>query len=68
MNPPVYADNCQVCGQEHLNIELLSVKLGNKSLSRILICLGCMIHIDTVKNDYQSAIDLLTQISRFRDV
>lgn len=64
----VHADNCQACGQEQLNIELVPVKLGNKSLSRIRICLGCLVHTNkedySIQNDYQEAIELLTQTTK----
>lgn len=66
----VHADNCQACGQEQLNIELIPVKLGHKTLSRIRICLGCLIHTNkedySIQNDYQEAIKLLTQTVKKR--
>lgn len=65
MSNTVYADNCQACGQEHLNIELIPVKLGNKALSRLRICLGCLAHSNTY-DDYKEAAELIMQTSKLR--
>lgn len=62
MSTIVYADNCQACGQEYLNIELIPVKLGSKALSRIRICLGCFTHSD-IQDDYKEAAELIIQTS-----
>lgn len=63
MSKAVYADNCQACGQEHLNIELIPVKLGNKALSRVRICLGCLAH-SNIQDDYREAAELIMQTSK----
>lgn len=61
----IYADNCQACGQEHLNIDLIPVKLGNKALSRVRVCLGCLVKANAlnydIHDDYKEAASLLIQ-------
>lgn len=64
-NSPVYADNCQACGQEHLNIELIPVKLGNYFMSRVKICLGCLTNSD-IYGDYKEAAELILQVSKLQ--
>ncbi|HLG28328.1 MAG TPA: hypothetical protein VI423_11125 [Paenisporosarcina sp.] len=60
MSTPVYADNCQACGQEHLSIELIPIKLGSFLLSRVKVCMGCLLKSD-VYQDYKEAADLILQ-------
>lgn len=60
MSNAVYADNCQACGQEHLNIELIPVKLGTYAMSRVRVCLGCLANSNTY-DDYQEAAELIMQ-------
>lgn len=66
----VFADNCQACGQEHLNIELIPVKLGNKALSRIRVCLGCLVKANAldydIQDDYKEVAHLLMQTSKVK--
>ena len=66
-NSPVYADNCQACGQEHLNIELIPIKLGNYALSRVRVCLGCLVY-SNVQEDYKEAAELILQCSKNKNV
>lgn len=67
----VFADNCQACGQEYLNIELIPVKLGNKALSRIRVCLGCLVKANAlnydIQDDYKEAAHLLMQTSKVKN-
>lgn len=65
-NSPVYADNCQACGREHLNIELIPVKLGNYSMSRVRVCLGCLVH-SNIYDDYKEAAELIMQTSKVQN-
>lgn len=62
-NSVVYADNCQACGQEHLNIELIPIKLGNYAMSRVRVCLGCLAH-SNIYDDYKEAAELIMQTSK----
>lgn len=66
MNTPVYADNCQACGKEHLSIELIPVKLGTYSASRIRVCLKCLIKSD-VYGDYKEAAELIMSTSMIKN-
>jgi len=63
INPVVCADNCQACGIEHLNIELIPVKLGNYALARV--CLGCLANANKADNDiygdYKKSAELIMQ-------
>lgn len=62
MSTPVYADNCQACSQEHLSIELIPVKLGTYSASRIRVCMACLLKTD-VYEDYKQAAELIMATS-----
>ncbi len=64
MSTPIYADNCQACGAEYLSSELIPVKLGEVSLSRIRICLGCLAMDNNVFEDYRHAAELIVQTSQ----
>lgn len=63
MNTLVYADNCQACSQECLSTELIPVKLGSYCLSRIKVCMSCLIH-SNVYEDYKEAAELILQTTK----
>lgn len=58
MTEPIFADNCQACGQEFLSIQLIPIKLGSISLPRIKICMGCLVQND-IQKDYKFAANIL---------
>jgi len=62
MTFPIELDNCQICGQERLNIELISVKLGERGFSKIKSCLSCLVkHHKTGLKDYHNSADTIIE-------
>jgi hypothetical protein len=60
MSMAVFADNCQACGEEYLSTDLIAVKLGNYTLTRVRVCLGCLAHSNII-DDYKKASELIVQ-------
>lgn len=58
----IYADNCGVCGEEFLSSELTAVKLGGKTLSRVKVCLGCLVQTDVIQ-DYKDAAEIILELA-----
>lgn len=61
MTTPVYADNCQVCGKEHLSLELIPMRLGSKSFETVKTCLSCLAQKNDVEQDYRDAAILIIE-------
>ncbi len=64
MSAQVFADNCQVCGEEKLSIELMPVRLGEHSFSRIKTCLGCLIEHKDIQAEFKEAANLIVKAMR----
>jgi hypothetical protein len=56
----VFPDNCGACGEEYLSSELTPIKLGNISVTRIKICIGCMADNKDVVQDLVDVAEILS--------
>ena len=64
MSTPVYAVNCQVCGEERLSVEVMPIRLGSHSFSRINTCLACIINNNDVLDDFKESANLIIEVMR----
>lgn len=64
---PIFADNCGACGEEYLSTQLIPVKLGNTVLSRVRICLGCLVQSDIYQNYKEAAEAIVQSLSKHEE-
>lgn len=64
MSAPVYSANCEVCGEEHLSLELIPMRLGNKSTEHVRSCLACLSYKVDAEDDYRDAAQMIIEALR----